>query len=206
MSVALENARLFEETNRLLDETKQRAAELGIINSVQQGLAAHLDLDGIIELVGDKILEIVNSDTVGIGLLDSKAEVIRVPYLYDQGQRHTGEIPLGKGLASHVVLGKKTLLINEDMKRRAEELGAVFLGSQEIDKSWLGVPDCGWRQSHRRHLGQQHDRGERVFKLRCPASRDSGIQHGRGPGKRSAYSNRPTGCWTKPSSATPNWQ
>ena len=29
MSVALENARLFDETNRLLKETEQRTAELG---------------------------------------------------------------------------------------------------------------------------------------------------------------------------------
>ena len=37
-SVALENARLFEETN-------QRAAELALINSVQEGLAAELEID-----------------------------------------------------------------------------------------------------------------------------------------------------------------
>ncbi len=35
MSVALENARLFDETQRLLKETEQRNAELAIINSVQ---------------------------------------------------------------------------------------------------------------------------------------------------------------------------
>jgi GAF domain-containing protein len=39
MSVALENARLFDETQRLLKETEQRNAELAVINSVQQGLA-----------------------------------------------------------------------------------------------------------------------------------------------------------------------
>ena len=40
LSVALENARLFDETKRLLAETDERAAELAIINGVQQGLAA----------------------------------------------------------------------------------------------------------------------------------------------------------------------
>ena len=39
MSVALENARLFDETIRLLKETEQRTAELSVINSVQDGLA-----------------------------------------------------------------------------------------------------------------------------------------------------------------------
>src|SRR5258706_8180897 len=58
MSVALENARLFDETQRLFKESEQRAAELAIINSVQQGLAAELDFQAIIDLVGDKIAEI----------------------------------------------------------------------------------------------------------------------------------------------------
>ena len=53
--VALENARLFDETQRLLTETNERAAELAIINSVQQALAAKLDMQSMYELVGDKI-------------------------------------------------------------------------------------------------------------------------------------------------------
>ena len=47
MGVALENARLFDETKRLLAETNERAAELAIINSVQQSLAAKLDMDSM---------------------------------------------------------------------------------------------------------------------------------------------------------------
>ena len=47
MSVALENARLFDETQRLFKQSEQRAAELAIINSVQQGLAAELDFQAI---------------------------------------------------------------------------------------------------------------------------------------------------------------
>src|SRR4030095_5397627 len=39
MSVALEKARQFDETQRLFKQSEQRAAELAIINSVQQGLA-----------------------------------------------------------------------------------------------------------------------------------------------------------------------
>ena len=36
----------------------ERAAELEVINSVQSGLAAELDLQGIIDLVGDKIQDV----------------------------------------------------------------------------------------------------------------------------------------------------
>ena len=58
MSVALENARLFDETNRLFKETEQGKAELAVINSVQEGLAKEIEMQGIYELVGEKIRNI----------------------------------------------------------------------------------------------------------------------------------------------------
>ena len=61
MSVALENARLFAETQRLLKETEQRNAELAVINSIQQGMAAQLDFQAIVDLVGDKLREVFDS-------------------------------------------------------------------------------------------------------------------------------------------------
>ena len=68
LSVALENARLFDETQRLLTETNERAAELAIINSVQEGLAAKLDMQAMYDLVGDKIQEIFDAQVVDIGI------------------------------------------------------------------------------------------------------------------------------------------
>src|SRR5438876_104857 len=64
LSVSLENARLFDETKRLLAETDQRAAELAIINSIQRGLAQQLDMGGRYRLVGDKIRDIVDAQVV----------------------------------------------------------------------------------------------------------------------------------------------
>ena len=46
LSVALDNARLFE-------ETRQRAAELAIVNNVGQALAEQLELDAMIQRLGD---------------------------------------------------------------------------------------------------------------------------------------------------------
>ena len=71
MGVALENARLFEETQRLLKETEQRAGELALINSIQQGVAAELDFQAIIDLVGDKLREVLDTDEIGIRWYDS---------------------------------------------------------------------------------------------------------------------------------------
>src|SRR5204862_390085 len=80
LSVALENARLFDETKRLLAETDERAAELAVVNSIQQGLAAKLDMQSMYDLVGDKIQEIFDAQVVDIGIVDRPNEMVHFPY------------------------------------------------------------------------------------------------------------------------------
>src|SRR4029077_4619858 len=72
MGVALENARLFDETQHLLKETEQRNAELAVINAIQQGMAASLDFRAIIDLVGDKLREVFLTGDIGIRWYDEK--------------------------------------------------------------------------------------------------------------------------------------
>ena len=85
LSASLENARLFDETKRLLRETDQRAAELAIINGVQQGLAAQLDMQAMYDLVGDKVREIFDAQVVVIGVFDRAAETVTFPYVNERG-------------------------------------------------------------------------------------------------------------------------
>ena len=125
MGVALENARLFDETQRLLKETEQRNAELAIINSVQQGLAAELDFQAIIDLVGDKIAEIFRTRYIYMALHDPTTNLITMPYYLEHGERFPVEpFPLGIGLTGHVVRTREPLLINENFKARPAALGA----------------------------------------------------------------------------------
>ena len=55
MASALENARLFDETKRLLAEADERAAELTVINEIGEALARQLEFDAIIQLVGERV-------------------------------------------------------------------------------------------------------------------------------------------------------
>src|SRR5439155_25248205 len=86
-AVALENARLFDETKRLLTETKERAAELAIINTVQQGLAGSLEMRAMYDLVGDKITEIFDVHGVDIESYDRATGVIHFEYTVERGTR-----------------------------------------------------------------------------------------------------------------------
>ncbi|HZI83545.1 MAG TPA: GAF domain-containing protein, partial [Casimicrobiaceae bacterium] len=89
MGVALENARLFDETQRLLKETEQRNAELAIINSIQQGLASELNFRAIVDLVGDKLREVLKTQDFGIRWYDEKTDLIHYLYEYEHGKRLT---------------------------------------------------------------------------------------------------------------------
>ena len=145
MGVALENARLFHETQRLLKETEQQNAELAVINSVQQGLAAELDFQSIIDLVGDKIAEIFNAKDMAIALHDRTSGIVSMPYYLEHGQRfEVASRPSGGvGLTAEVIRSRRPLLINRDFQKRSSELGSITIGDPTaplLTGSYLGAP------------------------------------------------------------------
>ncbi|HJQ13518.1 MAG TPA: GAF domain-containing protein [Anaerolineales bacterium] len=135
MSVALENARLFDETQRLLRETEQRAAELTTINTVSNALAGELELNALIELVGEQVRNAFRADIAYVALFDEKSNTINFPYTF--GEELT-PLPYGEGLTSKIIETGKPLLINQDIDKRRLELGATQVGIRA--RSYLGVP------------------------------------------------------------------
>jgi GAF domain-containing protein/DNA-binding response OmpR family regulator len=143
MSVALENARLFDETQRLLKETEQRNAELAIINSVQAALAAELNIQGIYNAVGDKIRDIFHNTDMDIRIYDPKTNMLHFPYVYENGERLTVEpVSLREGgFAPHVLRTRQALVINENILQEMEKYGSYVLpGTQAQEKSAIFVP------------------------------------------------------------------
>ncbi|MBI1879520.1 MAG: GAF domain-containing protein, partial [Chloroflexi bacterium] len=139
MGVAIENARLFEETKRLLAETEQRNAELAIINSVGEGLVKELDFQAIIELVGGKIREILQVEKIFIALYDSQTQLIHYPYYLDRDRRILQEPnALGTGLTSRVIQSRRPLALGT--VEQQFELGVIYYPGEELTPSWLGVP------------------------------------------------------------------
>ena len=135
MSVALENARLFDETQRLLKESEQRAAELAAINTVSEALVAEPELDSMIQLIGDQTRDIFKADIVYVALLDRSSNLINFPY--QVGEEFT-PLQLGEGLTSKIIEAGQPLLINRDIEERRAQLGATLVGKQA--RSYLGVP------------------------------------------------------------------
>src|SRR5438552_4382022 len=146
LSVALENARLFDETKRQKAEADERAAELAIINSVQEGLAENLDMQAMYDLVGDKIQETFDAQTVDIAMIDKAADEIRFTYNIERGRRlHVGPFPL-MGVRRHVMETREPVVLNRDLERRlVEEFGqpAVLYGLPSLSAVFVPLARGG---------------------------------------------------------------
>ena len=145
MSVALENARLFDETQRLFKAEQQRAAELAIINSVQAGLASKLDFQAIIDLVGDKLRETFKADTTYVYLYDREAGLIRRPYYVERGHRHTQEaVPYGEGLTTIVIETRQPVLFGSSDEMEKLNVPGMNVSSpdqeKDLNETYLGIP------------------------------------------------------------------
>lgn len=128
MSVALENARLF-------NETQQRAAEMASVTEVSNALASQLDLDALIQMVGDLMKDLFKANIVFLALLDKETNMINFPYQFGDD---IAPIKFGEGLTSNIIKSGNPALINQDVNARYDELGIKRSGKEAA--SFLGVP------------------------------------------------------------------
>ena len=139
MGVALENARLFGETKRLLTETDERAAELAVVNEIGAALAEQLDFDAIIEIVGERIGNLFTAHTLDIALHDPATETISFPFSTLDGERTASEaLPLGEGLTSRIITTRRPIRLGSSAD--ADALGAIWREDEPRTESYLGVP------------------------------------------------------------------
>jgi transcriptional regulator with GAF, ATPase, and Fis domain len=140
MSVALENARLFDETNRLLKETEQRTTELAVINSVQEGLVREMDIQAIYEIVGNRICDLFDIQTVLIRTFDHKTGTEHWRYAIEKGERHHTEPRPIIWANKQIIKSKKALLINKNYVETAKKYGSSGVSMGQPPKSAVFVP------------------------------------------------------------------
>ena len=166
LSVALENARLFE-------ETRQRNAELALINDVQRGLAENLEMQAMYDLVGERIGEIFDAQTVDIGVVDEANRSIWFPYSLERGVRlidHPIEI---MGFRKIALETREPVVVNEDMERRCIEAGNPLAIAGEPSKSSVFVPLLVGNRGTGRDLAPQPGSRARVQRGRRPSAHDA---------------------------------
>ena len=130
-----------EENARLTQELAEREAELAIINSVQQALASHLEVQAIYDLVGDKIRDVFKAQVVMISTYDQQTDTIEHRYAIERGQRvyAPGRLPI-RGFRTQIVQTRQPVLVGTRVAEKAAQLGQPTLPGTITPKTWLGVP------------------------------------------------------------------
>ena len=100
---------------RAIEETRERNAELAIINEVQRGLAEQLEMQAMYDLVGEKVRSIFDAQAVDIAILDAVARSSRsCSWSSAACASRTSRSPTS-GSAKHLVETREPLLITHDM-------------------------------------------------------------------------------------------
>ncbi|MBI3161078.1 MAG: GAF domain-containing protein, partial [Chloroflexi bacterium] len=145
-AVSLENVNwaqgLEQKVGERTAELNSRVEELAIINSVQAGLAAQLDIQAIYELIGEQLRGLFDSQAISIVSFDVKKGTRHYHYLLEQGQRH--EIPDAAmpPLSRFMIENKRPIMINENFKERLAAIGipSTTLPGTKPTRSLLRVP------------------------------------------------------------------
>jgi GAF domain-containing protein len=101
--------KLLAEAN---SELLQSREELSVINSVQEALVQAVDLQGIYDLVGDKIRELFDAQAAIISTFDHEAGLEVFCYAIENGERFYPESrPINK-LRKHLIETHQKIIIN----------------------------------------------------------------------------------------------
>ena len=121
---------------------KQHAAELALINSVQEGLSSNLEMQSIYDLVGDKLRDTFNAQVVMISQYDPQKNKVFHHYAIERG-RHLyiqGWHPIDSSRLEIVRTRKPFMIDLEEIIRLLEASKMKVVPGTEQPKSWLGVP------------------------------------------------------------------
>ncbi|MBE7534966.1 MAG: GAF domain-containing protein [Anaerolineales bacterium] len=133
LSLALENARLFQ-------ETEARAKEVTVLNEVGQALAATLNLQQIAEVTYEGISRLFDTRNFYIAFYDQpKDEIVFLLNVSEsETDRTLGRLPMGVGITSYIIRSRESVLIGEGSEAWAHSHGETTAG--EHARSYMGVP------------------------------------------------------------------
>ena len=138
LSLALENARLFQ-------ETQTRAEELSVLNEMGRELSTKLEATAIAEVVYRYTSRLMDTSNFFFALYDQKNEEKSFPLVFEEGQRvQLSPSKLGnRGFSDYIIRNKKVVFAPNDVLKHMELLGIEFVALNEDEtpsQSWLGVP------------------------------------------------------------------
>jgi PAS domain S-box-containing protein len=132
LAVSIENARLFEQAQR-------RVAELATVNEIGRAISSALEPEQLAELIYGQVSNLLDSRNFYIALYDPDAELIRVEFRVERGQRQEPLVlGLDQGLTGHLVRTGEPVLLAGGVEEFLQK--HTLTSEQRPAKAWLGVP------------------------------------------------------------------
>jgi PAS domain S-box-containing protein len=132
-AIAIENARLFSETER-------RVRELAALTDVGKALSSALRVDEVLQLIYDQTRRVMHAEDMLIVLYDQARHELECVFSTNPDDISVGAQVSGDAglVGQYIVKRRKSLLLDHDVLERASELGLEPVGLPA--ESWLGVP------------------------------------------------------------------
>ncbi|MBM4422579.1 MAG: GAF domain-containing protein [Chloroflexi bacterium] len=136
-AVAVQNARLYEETQRLLTETRQRNAELAALFDLGVSASQVLEESRLIDVTLDNVRKLLGADSVALVQVTEANEILAEAV--EKGRRlEPFKIPrTGSSFSEHIINSGQPLLIGDVQKDKFPVAG---YNRGDLARSWLGVP------------------------------------------------------------------
>ena len=133
LSLALENSRLFQ-------ESQARAEELAILNQLAQSLSSQLNLDQIVETIYSGITRLIDAKNFYVGFYEASTNEIIFPQTVSESEveREITRLPMGQGITSYMIKTGESILITDGTEKWTKQKGIKTVGVPA--KSFLGVP------------------------------------------------------------------
>jgi transcriptional regulator with GAF, ATPase, and Fis domain len=131
-SILFNQQKILEDTvEARTAEANQRLKELATVNQVSQALTEKLQLNDLIQLVGDEMKKLFKSDITYLAILDPETNIINFPY---QDGDVMEPMTYGQGLPSQIIKTGQPLLHNKDADINAEyhKIGVKHTGKLQF--------------------------------------------------------------------------
>jgi len=145
LSLALENANLFQQTQTALAETDEQARRLQILNRLSGELSQASSIQEIYDLSVEKTQRIFNADRVSLSLLTPKKDgVTIVSALGGHDKWKKGATLPIEGTANQTAIEENRIIINSNTERdNLGEIKSFILGPVSIPGEIIGTLNVG---------------------------------------------------------------
>jgi transcriptional regulator with GAF, ATPase, and Fis domain/anti-anti-sigma regulatory factor len=125
---------------RLLEETRQRAEELVVLNELGQALTTRLSVEEVLEDTYRQTSRLLDTTNFYIALYNADEHEVTFPFNISESEkdREITVMSADQGITGHIIRNRQGVLISENVVQRLAEIGIEQVGAPSL--SFIGVP------------------------------------------------------------------